>query len=481
MSQSFLIADAVTLLPELILAVGAMAMLMVGAFRDDAAFKATSSMAIGLFVLVAVLVILLGDSKTLTAFDGNFVVDGFARFMKVLTIIASAASVFISRHYLSVEQIDRFEYPVLIALSTLGMMVMISANGLMVLYLGLEMQSLALYVLAAIDRDRPRAAEAGLKYFVLGALASGMLLYGCSLVYGFTGVMAFEAIAKIIVSGGTGIGLLFGLCFVIAGFAFKVSAAPFHMWTPDVYEGAPTPVTAFFAAAPKVAAMALFVRVMVGPFAANMADWRQILVFLSILSMALGAFAAIGQSNIKRLMAYSSIGHMGYALIGLAAANEQGIGAVVIYMTIYVPMTLGAFGCILAMRRREGMVETILDLSGLARTNAAMAFTLAMLMFSLAGIPVLAGFFAKLYIFSAAIEANLATLAVIGVLSSVVSAYYYLRIVKVMYFDDPAEAFEPMPRELKLAVTVCGIFVLGFAVFARPVIEAAQAAAASLL
>jgi NADH-quinone oxidoreductase subunit N len=374
----------------------------------------------------------------------------------------------------------RFEYGVLVLLATVGMMMMISANDLISLYVGLELQSLALYVIAAFDRDNARSSEAGLKYFVLGALSSGMLLYGASLIYGTTGTTNFSAIAQALAGGEAGLGLLFGLVFLISGLAFKVSAVPFHMWTPDVYEGAPTPVTAFFAAAPKVAAMALFTRAMLAPFSTIAADWQQIIVFISIASMALGSFAAIGQRNIKRLLAYSSIGHMGFALIGLAAASPDGILGVILYMAIYMVMTLGAFACVLAMRRQHGAVENVDDLSGLARTNKLMAFVLAMLMFSLAGIPPLAGFFAKYFVFTAAIKANLVTLAVIGVITSVVGAYYYLRIVKVMYFDEPSGEFVREPGEVRFVYVLSGLFVLGFVFFARPLIAWAQSAAGSL-
>jgi NADH-quinone oxidoreductase subunit N len=346
--------------------------------------------------------------------------------------------------------------------------------------MGLELQSLALYVVAALDRDNARSSEAGLKYFVLGALSSGMLLYGASLIYGFTGSTGFPEIAKALVSGQSSLGLIFGIVFLIAGLAFKVSAVPFHMWTPDVYEGAPTPVAAFFAAAPKLAAMALFTRAMLTPFPAILPDWQQIVVFISIASMALGAFAAIGQTNIKRLLAYSSIGHMGYALVGLAAGSAEGVRGVIVYMAIYMIMTLGSFACVLAMRRKSGQVEEIADLAGLARTDKTLAFVLAVLMFSLAGIPPLAGFFGKYFVFMAAIKANLITLAVIGVVASVVGAYYYLRIVKIMYFDEPAEAFEPAVGEVRAVYVLSGLFTLLFALIAQPLISLAGSAAASL-
>jgi NADH-quinone oxidoreductase subunit N len=323
-----------------------------------------------------------------------------------------------------------------------------------------------------------RSTEAVLKYFVLGALSSGMLLYGASLVYGFTGTVSFAGIAK--AASQPGLGLVFGLVFLFAGFCFKISAVPFHMWTPDVYEGAPTPITAFFAAAPKVAGIAMIVRTAVVAFPGVLAQWQQIVVFVAIASMALGAFAAIGQRNIKRLMAYSSIGHMGFALVGLAAGTQQGVQGVLVYMAIYLAMTLGTFACILSMRRDGGMVEDIGDLAGLARTRPAMAFLLAMLLFSLAGIPPLAGFFAKFYVFLAAVQAGLFALAVIGVLASVVGAYYYLAIVKIMYFDEPAAPFEPMPRELGAMLAVTGLFNLLFFLYPGPLIEAANAAAKSL-
>ncbi len=413
-----------------------------------------------------------------TTFGGSFIVDPFARFLKLLALTGSAGAILMSFDYLALEKQQSFEYPILILLSTTGMLMLISAADLIALYLGLELMSLALYVVAAINRDSARSSEAGLKYFILGALSSGMLLYGASLVYGFTGTVSFAGIAKAASPGS--IGLVFGLVFLFAGFCFKVSAVPFHMWTPDVYEGAPTPITAFFAAAPKVAGIAMFVRTTIVAFPGIVPEWQQIVVFVSIASMALGAFAAIGQRNIKRLMAYSSIGHMGFALIGLAAATSDGVEGVLVYMAIYLAMTLGTFAVILSMRRDGQMVEGISDLAGLARTNPAMAFFLAMLLFSLAGIPPLAGFFAKFYVFLAAIKAGLFGLAVIGVVTSVVGAYYYLTIVKIMYFDEPAEAFAPMPYELKIVLGVGGLFNLLFFVYPGPLIAAATVAAKSL-
>jgi len=469
-------------LPEIVLALGAMLLLMVGVFRGEQATKGIEGGAVLLLLLTAVIVIWLPAGKLVT-FDGSFVVDSFARFLKLLALAGSAAAIVMSSNYLAVEKRGTFEYSILILLSTAGMMMLISAADLIALYLGLELMSLALYVVAAIDRDSVRSTEAGLKYFVLGALSSGMLLYGASLVYGFTGTVSFAGIAKASTEGGTStanLGLVFGLVFLFAGFCFKVSAVPFHMWTPDVYEGAPTPITAFFAAAPKVAGIAMFVRTTIVAFPGILTQWQQIVVFVAIASMALGSFAAIGQRNIKRLMAYSSIGHMGFALVGLAAGTAEGVQGVLVYMAIYVTMTLGMFGCILSMRRDGQMVENIADLAGLARTKPAMAFFLAMLLFSLAGIPPLAGFFAKFYVFLAAIKAGLFTLAVIGVVTSVVGAYYYLAIVKTMYFDEPAKPFEPMPYELKAVLAVTGLFNLLFFAYPSPLIEAADAAAKSL-
>ena len=443
--------------PELILAAGALALLMIGVFSGERANTTVTGLAIALLLGAAGwMIVFVGDGN---AFGGAFVSDPFARLMKLLTLAGSVVTLVMSVGFARQERFDKFEYPVLVVLSTLGMLLMVSANDMLALYLGLELQSLALYVIAAINRDSVRSTEAGLKYFVLGALSSGMLLYGISLVYGYTGNTGFDAIAAAMSGAERPVGLVFGLVFVLAGLVFKISAVPFHMWTPDVYEGAPTPVTAFFAAAPKMAAMALIVRVTMGAFEPAAADWQQIVVFVSIASMVLGAFAAIGQRNIKRLMAYSSIGHMGYALVGLAANSEAGVRGVVIYMLIYLVMTLGTFAFILAMRRKEGNVESIDDLSGLSSTNPVMATILTLLMFSLAGIPPLAGFFGKWYVFLAAMDAGLYTLAVIGVLASVVGAYYYIRIIKIMWFDESAGGFEPMAGELKLVLGASGAFV----------------------
>jgi NADH-quinone oxidoreductase subunit N len=463
--------------PEIILSVGAMILLMIGAYRGERANTLVTGLAIAIIAIAGLWLLWLSEPGL--AFHGAFILDPFARFMKLATLAGSGVALAMSVNFMRQEQVEKFEYPVLVVLATAGMMLMISANNLLALYLGLEMQSLALYVIASINRDSIRSTEAGLKYFVLGALSSGMLLYGVTLVYGFTGHLDFVGIAGTLAGTGRSVGLVFGLVFILAGLAFKISAVPFHMWTPDVYEGAPTPVTAFIAAGPKIAAMALFVRVVMGAFEPVTADWQQIVVFIAVASMALGAFAAIGQSNIKRLMAYSSIGHMGFALVGLAAGTQAGINGVIVYMFIYLVMVLGTFACILAMRRRDGMTENISDLAGLGSRSPALALFLTILMFSLAGIPPFGGFFAKYFVFIAAIEANLFTLAILGVLSSVVGAYYYLRIIKIMWFDEAAEPFLPMPGELRVVLGASGLYIAFFYLFAGPLLGATTLAAAS--
>src|ERR1700734_3325541 len=471
------LARLVPVLPEIVLGIGAAALLMLGVFQTGRPGRMVDYAAIALLAVAGIVLLLLPGGK-LTGFGGSFIVDDFARFLKILALLGSAAAIAMSLDYAEHAHQQRFEYSVLILLSTLGMMMLISAADLIALYLGLELMSLPLYVVAASHRTVLRSTEAGLKYFVLGALSSGMLLYGASLTYGFTGTVSFSGIAHSAADAGPG--LIFGLVFLFAGFCFKVSAVPFHMWTPDVYEGAPTPVTAFFATAPKVAALAVFTRVALTAFPGIVSQWQQIVVFVAIASMALGSFAAIGQTNIKRLLAYSSIGHMGFALVGLAAGTAEGAQGVLVYMAIYITMTLGVFAVILSMRRHGGMVESIDQLAGLARTHPATAFFLAMLLFSMAGIPPLAGFFAKFYVFLAAIKAGLYVLAVIGVLASVVGAYYYLAIIKLMYFDEPAENFYDMPYELRFVLAVCGLFNVLFFVYPGPLVGMASAAAHSL-
>ncbi|MFZ0730249.1 MAG: NADH-quinone oxidoreductase subunit NuoN [Methylovirgula sp.] len=464
-------------LPELVLAIGALALILVGAIRAKTSDRLITEIAVG--VLGLAILILLGGRGTATVFDGAFIDDPFGRFMKVLSYTGSLVTLLIAQDFMAREKIDKFEFPVLILLSTLGMSMLISASGLIALYLGLELMSLALYVVAAFHRDDARASEAGLKYFVLGALSSGMLLYGASLLYGFAGTVSFSGIAAV-AKGTPSLGVIFGLVFLLAGLAFKISAVPFHMWVPDVYEGAPTPVTAFFASAPKIAAVAITVRVVITAFPGISLQWQQIVIFLSILSMALGSFAAIGQTNIKRLMAYSSIGHIGFALVGLAANSAAGVAGVLFYMGVYLVMTLGSFAAILTMRVGGRSVENIHDLAGLARTDGSAAFFLAMLMFSLAGIPPLAGFFAKFYVFYAAVEAHLYWLAVIGFVTSVIAAFYYLQIVKIIYFDEPAAAFDKAAPVLRAVLAVSGLAVLFLFAYPAPFVSAASAAAKSL-
>jgi len=472
-------ADLLVLLPELVLAVGAMALLLTGAIGGEKTAPIISWAAIVLLAVSGALTV-LGPVHA-TAFHDAFVADGFSRFAKILILIGAALSILLADEFFAGIKLSRFELPVLMLIATLGMMLMVSSASFLSLYMGLELQSLALYVLAAFNRDHLRSTEAGLKYFVLGALSSGMLLYGISLIYGFTGSTEFSAIATV-THGGAGLGVIFGIVFLIAGLAFKVSAVPFHMWTPDVYEGAPTPITAYFATAAKVAALCLFLRAILTPFPDLIHQWRQIIIFLSVLSMALGAFAALGQKNIKRLMAYSSIGHMGYALLGLAAGTALGARGVLIYLAIYVFTNLGVFAAIQAMRRNGKAVESIGDLAGLSRTNPWLAFVFALMFVSLAGVPPLAGFVAKWYVFVAAIQAGLVIPSVLGVLSSVVALVYYLRLVKIMYFDEPAEAFDPVDGfGSKAVLLLSSIAVLLFIVAASPVITAADAAAKALL
>ena len=472
-------------LPEVILALGAMALLMFGAFskEGDAAGRAAGWLAIA--VLFAAGAALVTSTPMGLAFEGVFIADGLTTFLKVLILIAAALTLLLTFDDFGRAKVMLFEYPVLVLLATLGMLMMVSANDLLALYLGLELQSLALYVIAAFKRDDVKSSEAGLKYFVLGALSSGMLLYGASMVYGVTGSTGYGAIATAIKADGMtqNIGLIVGLVFVLVGLAFKISAVPFHMWTPDVYEGAPTPVTAFFAGAPKVAAMALLIRFTQGALPVAATQWQQIIVFLAIASMVLGAFAAIGQTNIKRLMAYSSIGHVGFALVGLAANNAEGTAGVLIYLAIYVAMTLGTFACILSMRRGTKNVEDISELAGLAKSDLRLAAILGILMFSLAGIPPLAGFWAKWYAFLPAIKAGLYPLAIIGVVASVIGAFYYLRIVKIMFFDEAAEPFDVVESKALFVMTLSAAFVLAFSLpmVGGAIWDAATAAAASFI
>ncbi len=469
-----------SVLPELLLVLAALVLLMRGVFMKRDSTRSTTWLAVGVLLVAAVLVLVYSRGDTL-AFGGMFIADKFSAFVKVMILAASALTALMSLPYLEEEKLGRFEYPVLVLFATTGMMMMVSANSFMSLYLGLELQSLSLYVLAAYHRDNARSTEAGLKYFVLGALASGMLLYGISLVYGFSGSMSFPVLAGLFGGehhGAPHLGVIAGLVFILAGLAFKLSAAPFHMWAPDVYEGAPTPVTSFFAVAPKIAAVALVARVMIGPFGEMGDQWRQVVSVIAILSMFIGAFAAIVQTNIKRLMAYSSIGHVGFILVGLAA-GLMGVKGMLIYLAAYVIMNVGTFAIILSMRRGGRMVEDINDLAGLSKTRPMMALAMVIMMFSMAGIPPMAGFFGKLFVFEAAVAAGLFPLAILGILTSVVSAFYYLRIIKVMYFDEAAEPFDrPSSRIMGVVMAVSAVAVVVFPLFPMPSLERGANAAA---
>lgn len=491
-----MIPDLAPAYGEILMAIGAMALLMLGVFRGNKSTGFVSLMAASLMIVTLFVTVTWSDVAVYT-FSDMFVADRFTSFMKILVLVASALAVIMSMQYFRDEQEERFEYPVLVLLATLGMMVMVSANDLMSLYMGLELQSLSLYVLASIRRDSELATEAGLKYFVLGALSSGILLFGCSLIYGFVGSTNFTVIGENIAhaaTDGVDIGVIVGMVFVLAGLAFKISAVPFHMWTPDVYQGAPTPVTAFFAVAPKVAALALLVRVLYVPFGELSESWIQVIVFMSLASMVLGSVAAVVQTNIKRLMAYSSIGHIGFALVGLAAGSQEGVRGLAIYMTIYLVMNVGTFACILSMRRKDGMVEDIADLSGLSQTRPGMAAALAIFMLSLAGIPPLAGFWGKWYVFKAVIATAVAdpmatnygliTLAVIGVIASVVGAYYYLNVIRIMYFNEPEGEFIPQKSFNMTAIMGLGAALMVLFLLPQinaPVLEYARMAAAALI
>ena len=428
----------VYILPELFLSIAIMFLLMLGVFIKKS-FKLVNLLTI-LSLLFAIVLILNQPNEIVKIFNESYIIDRLSIFMKVLTLLFCFFVLLTSKDYIKNNNIDKIEYPIIILASTLGMILMISSYDLIIFYLGLELQSLCLYILASFKRDDERSTEAGLKYFVLSALATGLLLYGCSLIYGFTGSTNFEIISANLDEANTG--AVFGIVFIIVGLAFKVSAVPFHMWTPDVYEGSPTSVTSFFALVPKIAAISVFIRFMYVPFVNVISQWQTIIIFLSIASMILGAVAAIGQSNIKRLMAYSSIGHMGYALAGIAAGTNAGIQSTIIYLTIYLVMNLGAFGCIFMMKRENIFYENINDLSGLSKNHPMLALSFLIILFSLAGIPPLAGFFAKFYVFMAVIEVKMYALAIIGLLTTVVSAFYYLRIIKVIYFDKPKKPFE---------------------------------------
>ena len=450
------------ILPELFLSLALMSLLMLGVFIKKS-FKLVNSLTIISLIFTIALVINQPDEIT-KVFNNSYIIDKFSIVMKVLTLLFTIFILLISKGYLKNNNIDKIEYPIIILASVIGMILMISSYDLIVFYLGLELQSLCLYILASIKREEQKSTESGLKYFILSALATGLLLYGCSLIYGFTGSTNFEIISKNLNSINTG--AVFGLVFVIVGLAFKVSAVPFHMWTPDVYEGSPTSVTAFFALVPKIAALSVFVRFMHVPFENIILQWQTIIIFLSIASMILGSVAAIGQNNIKRLMAYSSIGHMGYALAGLATGTASGIQSLIIYLIIYLVMNLGAFGCILLLKRENTYCENINDLSGLSKNHPMIALCFLIILFSLAGIPPLAGFFAKFYIFISVIEAKMFTLAIIGLLATVISAFYYLRIIKIIYFDKPKKPFDKnYDWGLNIPIIISSLLILTYFIY----------------
>lgn len=468
--------------PEVVVLAGALLLLMYGAFRGPRATGGITLLAVGVLLFATWLLFPL-DVPRDTAWQDLIVTDAFSQFIKVVILISSALVIGMSFDWLAQEQHKKFEYPILVLLSTLGMMVMVSANDLLTLYLGLELSSLALYVLAAYDRDNSVSSEAGLKYFVLGALASGLMLFGASLVYGYTGSTNFTTLAQLLVSTGevqtaVAYGAIVGMVLLVIGFSFKISAVPFHMWTPDVYQGAPTPVTMLFATAPKLAAMAVFIRLLMEPFADLLPDWQNILAIVAVASMAVGAFGALTQSNIKRLLAYGSIGHIGYTLIGVAAGTPEGIKAVLIYLTLYAFMSVGTFGFVLFMRRAGEQVESLDDLKGLSKTNPRAALFMLIMMFSMAGIPPFAGFYGKMFVFLAAMQAELYYLAVIGVLTSVVAAYYYLKIIKLMYFDEPVQGIERhVPFVSRAVLFICALVTALFFLYPSALLDAASTAA----
>lgn len=473
-------ASLLAVLPELILTAGGLALMLVAAFGGDGAARVVNWLSV-LTLAVAGVAISTSVAHGPVAFDGLVRADAFSAFAKALIYGAAAAAILLAPRFFQTDGRERPEYPVLILFSSIGMGMMVSAGDLLTLYIGLEMQSLAAYVLASFMRQDGRSSEAGLKYFVLGSLASGILLYGSALLYGFTGTTAFDGIA-VAMGDGVSNGELFGMVFLLAGLAFKMSAVPFHMWTPDVYEGAPTPVTTFFGSAPKVAAMGLAVRVAIEALGPAGMDWQQIVIFVALASIILGAVAAIGQTNIKRLMAYSSINNVGFALIGLACGTPAGVAATMSYMAIYVVMTIGGFACVLQMRDAHGKpVETIASLSGLSQSRKGLAAAFAIFMFSMAGIPPLFGFWAKFLVFDAAVAANLTALAAFGIAASVIGAFYYLKIIKTIYFDEPAAAYEAKGGAVEnVILTACAVVIV-FGYLLNPVLDAASAAAAASL
>ena len=457
------------ILPEIFISLSIMFLLLLGVFKKNSS-DIVHNLSVVSLIITGVLIYNNSSNQNISLFNGGFVVDQLSSFMKILTILGGAFVLSISTKYLKIFKIFLIEYPVLILSSILGMMVMISSNDLMVFYIGLELQSLALYVLASFNRDKLKSSESGLKYFVLSALSSGLLLYGCSLIYGFSGSTNFDVIGDTM--SASHYGLTFGIVFILVGLAFKISAVPFHMWAPDVYEGSPTVVTLFFAIVPKVAALTVFIRFLYIPFVNMIEQWQPILIFLSIASMIFGAIAAIGQNNLKRLIAYSSIGHMGYALAGLSTGSNEGIQGSIVYITIYLFMNLAFFCCLLMLKRNDEYFETVDDLSGLSKNHPILSLSLLVILFSLAGIPPLAGFFAKFYVFKAVIEQSMYFLAIVGLLSTVIAAFYYLKIIKVIYFDEEKESYDNDHNIwLKMSLTFSTLLILLYFIFPSQLVE----------
>ena len=458
-------------LPEIFVSLSIMFLLILGVFKKDSSNLILNFSLIILLITAGIIFNETINIENKLLFNENVVIDYLASFMKLITILSALMALSISSKYLKTFKIFKIEYPILVICSVLGMMVMISSNDLIIFYIGLELQSLSLYVLASFKRDDIKSSEAGLKYFVLSALSSGLLLYGCSLIYGFSGSTNFEIISNNLNSSNYA--LTFGIVFILVGLAFKISAVPFHMWAPDVYEGSPTSVTLFFTMVPKIAALTVIIRFLYVPFVNLIDQWHMILIFLSIASMVFGSVAAIGQKNLKRLIAYSSIGHVGYALAGLTSATNEGIQSSVIYMTIYVLMNLGLFSCLLMLKRNDKYFETLDDLSGLSKHHPILSLCLLIILFSLAGIPPLAGFFAKFYVFKAVIEQSMYFLAIVGLLSTVIAAFYYLRIIKIIYFDQEKEKYDnDHSLWLKFSLSVSTIFILMYFIFPSQIIEA---------
>ena len=451
------------ILPEIFISLGIMFLLMVGVFKKNSS-SVVYTLSIVVLLITLGLIVNFPSNQEIYLFNSSYKIDQLSIFMKIITIISGIFVLIISYKYTKIEKIFKIEYSILILCSILGMLVMISSYDLMVFYIGLELQSLSLYVLAAFNQNQTKSSEAGLKYFVLSALSSGLLLYGCSLIYGFSGSTNFYLISENIHSSEYG--NVFGIVFILVGLAFKISAVPFHMWTPDVYEGSPTSVTLFFAIVPKVAALTVFIRFLYVPFINLIDQWQMIIVFISLASMILGAVSAIGQKNLKRLIAYSSIGHMGYALAGLAVGTNSGIQSSIIYISIYLIMNLGIFCCLFMMKRKNKFFDNLEDLSGLSKNHPIISLSLLILLFSLAGIPPLAGFFAKFYIFKAVIEQSMYFLAIVGLLSTVIAAFYYLRIIKIIYFDPEKEKYDTNHHlGLKVSLFVSTIFILFYFIY----------------